>query len=1066
MTPLLSPSQRLPTLAASIISQQPDEDFINKSLLDSLDAQADAEPISSSDSEQAPRSYGSASNSSSGGGSPAIPYHLQMHAHHSQLTLLDSTDTLNHQHIPSHDSMYLHQNPIFLPDGMHSMPDFVAEHESRKYQQQTQSKLDNLNNSFRNNLNHFNQPRTRHQTSRSALPTNNSFRDTQQYFPPSAPEVFSPIMTSPVQQHISAFEPRPSFDFNSQINLTNIASKPYMDAYSQNVHPSHQANGNKTHQQQSQHPSYSAYPSVPHLSSQTPYGPHVPTPQAGPSNNSGAPLAAPPAASSGNAAGPPSNEEISTIFVVGFPEDMQEREFQNMFTFSPDFEAATLKIPNKEFTAYGGTAGSGTMGTRNGYSYSGANDPYNIVTVNQGGVVIDGGRDGTTTSWPANMPGDELNGPFGAAGNSQGAMPPRKQIIGFAKFRTRDAALLARDGLQGRRVDIDKGAVLKAEMAKKNLHTKRGVGPVPSSTTSTSTGTANGAASSTPGLQQALGNTAAGSEGFNIGQNEALSPKDRDITALNSIPLSNGRVGHWREQQQQDHMHLNSTSGISSEDEERRALLSNIGTYGTRGPRERAEDDERERRRRDKDVRLRAGNMSAYEAFHSVPAGPAGLASLPRSMPGNGTGILVADQDIATGTSPLTNGFVPSRSLQQNQEEMPGPWDHIRSRGVAIPRAPSQRSVSPPLQTNGAVFDTASQSFSPPEPHQFVDQPRHDPQFNGLRNHASSESSSSSVVGGLQTVGVNDGQINESDLSRALGGLDLNTDGGKTSPQLPSPASGASSRNGVDQNPPINTLYVGNLPTSSPNGFPQDFLEESLRELFTGRAGFRRLCFRYKSNGPMCFVEFEDVPYATKALNELYGDTLNGLVKGGIRLSYSKNPLGVRTPTSASSGAPSFQQQQMQNNSGPPSVGTGQEFMPRKDDQQSRLPAMILRRESSVISPPPPSVQSPFAPELMGSSPPPPPRFFSSSPHGFAASSGANLTGVSKASFTPRYGFGLQAGSSHGPSSTFSPFGLSSTPPPHSTIPDLQPDGHPSSHPQHFHHNFAPASNLEAARAS
>lgn len=42
------------------------------------------------------------------------------------------------------------------------------------------------------------------------------------------------------------------------------------------------------------------------------------------------------------------SEEISTIFVVGFPDDMQEREFQNMFIFSPGFEAATLKIPSKD----------------------------------------------------------------------------------------------------------------------------------------------------------------------------------------------------------------------------------------------------------------------------------------------------------------------------------------------------------------------------------------------------------------------------------------------------------------------------------------------------------------------------------------------------------------------------------------------------------------------------------------------------------------------------------------------------------------------------------------------
>jgi len=44
----------------------------------------------------------------------------------------------------------------------------------------------------------------------------------------------------------------------------------------------------------------------------------------------------------------------------------------------------------------------------------------------------------------------------------------------------------------------------------------------------------------------------------------------------------------------------------------------------------------------------------------------------------------------------------------------------------------------------------------------------------------------------------------------------------------------------------------------------------------------------------MCFVEFEDVLCATRALNELYGTLLSNSVKGGIRLSYSKNPLGVR----------------------------------------------------------------------------------------------------------------------------------------------------------------------------
>ena len=92
--------------------------------------------------------------------------------------------------------------------------------------------------------------------------------------------------------------------------------------------------------------------------------------------------------------------------------------------------------------------------------------------------------------------------------------------------------------------------------------------------------------------------------------------------------------------------------------------------------------------------------------------------------------------------------------------------------------------------------------------------------------------------------------------------------------------------NPADQNPPCNTLYVGNLPI--------DTSEDELKAMFSKQRGYKRLCFRTKQNGPMCFVEFEDVSFATKALHELYGQPLHNSVKGGIRLSFSKNPLGVR----------------------------------------------------------------------------------------------------------------------------------------------------------------------------
>lgn len=49
--------------------------------------------------------------------------------------------------------------------------------------------------------------------------------------------------------------------------------------------------------------------------------------------------------SSSSPSSPPmsSMDDVTTIFVVGFPDDMQEREFQNMFIFSKGFEAASLK---------------------------------------------------------------------------------------------------------------------------------------------------------------------------------------------------------------------------------------------------------------------------------------------------------------------------------------------------------------------------------------------------------------------------------------------------------------------------------------------------------------------------------------------------------------------------------------------------------------------------------------------------------------------------------------------------------------------------------------------------
>lgn len=84
---------------------------------------------------------------------------------------------------------------------------------------------------------------------------------------------------------------------------------------------------------------------------------------------------------------------------------------------------------------------------------------------------------------------------------------------------------------------------------------------------------------------------------------------------------------------------------------------------------------------------------------------------------------------------------------------------------------------------------------------------------------------------------------------------------------------------------------MGNLPSNS-SASTSASLEDQLRQRFSACTGYRQLSFRVKNNGPMCFVEFDDVQNAARALAEVNGDSMNGAVKnGGLRLSFSKNPL-------------------------------------------------------------------------------------------------------------------------------------------------------------------------------
>ncbi|KAF9037823.1 hypothetical protein BDZ89DRAFT_1129768 [Hymenopellis radicata] len=905
-------------------------------------------------------------------------------------------------HLQSQESVYnIHpsQNGMYTSSGhntqAHPSSDYLLDTDSQKQQA---SKMNNVPpTSFRSFNAYPNNNRQRHHTS-TILTSPNSYRESSHYFTPPS-DLYSSQLTSPTQSHLPAFDSRASYDFGGGAQPPlNGAHK---SAYSVSEH---QYSGSQNILQ----PHKLAQPAQPtqingynggfvnglHLSSQTPYGPHIPAGAngAGPAATTSALMPGNGMLVNGPSAGsaPQQQEDISTIFVVGFPDDMQEREFQNMFTFSPGFEAATLKIPNKEYTSYGGNlAPSGTTGLRSaapGTSYAqgfnGSNDPYNLVTVNQGGVVVDGGRDGMS-SWPAPSL-DDGTGQYLSGGSAGLNMPPRKQIIGFAKFRSREEAVQARDQLQGRRVDIEKGGLTSANSGAPLGQGLAGVG----------------SSSSLASLQQL--NNVASHDMY------AMEPRDRDYTGmrmpyqLSDIPnVQNGLPRDPRDEEER-----------KREREVAALTAMGLGT-GHRGPREREEDD-RERRRQEKEMaRLRPGNTMAYDAFYSVPQGISRQAS-------NTAGSAFSNPMLLSGEDANSSYLpsIPNLHSQQHDNVSVGPWDAVGRNSARPIAGSSQRSTSP--------TDPSSLGFEGSRP---LSPAQERPSYSDRAPGDSQSSSSSGSQSGRSSGNV----VSDEEMARAVNGLAVSTHRGNTSPQLPSPASGASSggstRNGVDQNPPINTLYVGNLPIAPmPLGYPPDTLEDSLRELFSAQPGYKRLSFKQKNTGPMCFVEFEDVNYAAKAMNELYGNNLNGLVKaGGIRLSYSKNPLGVRTPTSATASGPALQHQQSQ-----PSFQSISASYPAHNDER----AVFVNREGAVVSPPPASHN------FLAS---PPPRFFSTSPSAipFGGSSGTN-TNVSRGS---PYGYTL-APSNPIHTSSFSPFGVSNSV--HSSIPDhTQPE---QQHEQHSHY--------------
>ncbi|KAG1866012.1 hypothetical protein F4604DRAFT_1683004 [Suillus subluteus] len=571
------------------------------------------------------------------------------------------------------------------------------------------------------------------------------------------------------------------------------------------------------------------------LQSQTPYGPHLQ------SNGGAAAVSASnirPMGSVGqmnlNVESQSVNnglpQETSTIFVVGFPDDMQEREFQNMFTFSSGFEAATLKIPNKEYTVYS-----------------------------------------PTTSWPPlAMPLDEPS--HFQVGQGLGGQSPQKQIIGFAKFRTRQEALEARDLPQGRRVDIEKGAILKAKMAKKNLHIKLGVGMGGTASRggrSVSLGSGMGnigglSGSGAMGSLSGLGSNAdiianLASLGLNNNLNlnnlaaftsnnsDILSPRERE---LNSAGLDGSG---WRLEDSSDDVQENIIR-----DRRREALDLGLGLM--RDAHEHAQTDEEEGVRRSKHLRqfqadasrMLPENTPAFEAFHSVsvPAlsrhSQSGCWDAPSPHEREASGIPQTLSSLYAARKSLMISVRPPSPHYESPPLSHAAFSPSDEDDMMLPpyHSGALRSLYPlSSQLEGSLhLQRQSQSMAPGSAKSSSARG-----FKGDRPVLFAVSTSAQPSSGSAGIGSPQLASPSSQSGSASSSTGMNGGGSATSAGN---AVGAGPRNVVvDQNPPINILYVSNLPTGS---------------------------------------------VATKALNELYGDTLGGIVKNdGICLSHSKNPLSI-----------------------------------------------------------------------------------------------------------------------------------------------------------------------------
>lgn len=312
-----------------------DEDLINRSLLDRIDAEADAEPVSSSDSEAGPipgaentntaglgQGFGSSSSQSSIE-SPDVQYHYGMQT--GPLPSRGESPTSHHQNLPlysMHGDQFIHtpQQSLYNNPNANNSTDFSPFPDN-----EPQSSNPYDTGPYRSNsvVGPFFSTRQRQTVAGPSSAMGNDLNGNGFQYNLSQADVFGTHQSLPsIHQAPQSLNGMRGYDFANDVQTIKQNGKPIftnMDPFG-SAAMSHQLNKIQTQQQlhnlQTQFNSMNGIlQSQSQAHSQTPFGPHV--------NSNGSGLGTAHSNGVGTVSVMNQQEEISTIFVVGFPDDMQ-----------------------------------------------------------------------------------------------------------------------------------------------------------------------------------------------------------------------------------------------------------------------------------------------------------------------------------------------------------------------------------------------------------------------------------------------------------------------------------------------------------------------------------------------------------------------------------------------------------------------------------------------------------------------------------------------------------------------------------------------------------------------